>query len=454
MTFSEWFYYLSDTLLVIPFFLVLLGSIILSFKIRFAQIRMIPQMISLLVQSFFKRRDASEGHTIQPHKALLTAMSTTIGIGNISGPIIAMGLGGPGALMGFILATIFGCATTFVEVSLALAYRKKMSDGSIQGGPMQYLKDGLHPFLATLYAYSGFILLVAWSSAQSNTLALVLEPYGIARSITGIFLAVSMVFILVGGIKRLGELNEKLVPLMFVVYCTAAFWIVIANFDKIGSAIQLVMSSFFTWQTAAGATAGLGFMQALRHGLARALQANEAGVGTATFPHSMAETQDPIRQGILAMVSVYSNGFICLLTGLMVLVSGVWGDPSVSTDITMLSKIMEVHFGSMGPLILAICAFLFAYGTILGNAYNGSQCFLYVTKNRWLYFYYFMASFSVFLGTIFGVKFVWTMIDFFILPVAVPHMIGITLLALKRDRSKLEIKNIKTSFAPPELALK
>jgi AGCS family alanine or glycine:cation symporter len=449
MTYAEWFYYLSDTLLVIPFILVLIGSIILSFKIRFAQIRMIPQMISILLQSFFRRRQASEGNTIQPHKALLTAMSTTIGIGNISGPIIAMGLGGPGALAGFILATVFGCATTFVEVSLALAYRKKLSDGTIQGGPMQYLQDGLHPFLGKLYAYAGFILLVAWSSAQSNTLAVVLEPYGIARSLTGLFLAITMIFVLVGGIKRLGELNEKLVPLMFIVYCTAAFWILLANADKIGGAISLIFNSFFTWQSAVGATAGLGFQQALRHGLARALQANEAGVGTSTFPHSMAETKDPVRQGILAMVSVYSNGFICLLTGLMVLVSGVWGDPNVTPDISMLSKIMEVHFGFLGPALLAVCAFLFAYGTILGNAYNGSQCFLYVTKNRWLYFYYFMAAVSVFLGTLFGVKFVWTMIDFFIIPVAVPHMIGIVILALKKDKTTIETRNFE--FQPQKV---
>lgn len=431
MSYSELFYAISDKLLIIPFILVLLGSIILSIRMRFIQIRMIPRMIKMLTGSI-KQQTIADNQAISPLKALFTAMSTTIGIGNIGGPIIAMGLGGPGALAGFILATLFGCATTFVEVSLALAYRKRLPDGKILGGPMFYLSEGLGPFFGKLYAYSGFILLVAWSSAQSNTFAVLIAPYGIPQYVTGILLAISVTFILIGGIKRISDLNEKLVPLMFLLYCSAAGWILFVNIAEVPSALALIFNSFFSLNGAGGALAGLGFFQAIRHGLARALQANEAGVGTATFPHSMSEAKDPIQQGILAMVSVYSNGILCLLTGLVIITSGVWKDPSIPFNITMLSKVMEMHFSSFGPIILAACAFLFAFGTILGNAYNGCQCFLYTTNNRFLHAYYFLVALLVFGGCIMSVQFVWTIIDFFILPVVVPHMIGIVYLSYKR----------------------
>jgi AGCS family alanine or glycine:cation symporter len=145
----------------------------------------------------------------------------------------------------------------------------------------------------------------------------------------------------------------------------------------------------------------------------------------------MAETSNPTHQGILAMISVYSNGVLCLLSGLTVLVTGAWKLPGAKFDITMLTGIIDSHFPTIGPIILILSAFLFAYGTILGNGYNGSQCFLYVTNNRWVKFYYVLSAIVIFLGCISDVKFVWTVVDFLILPVAIPNTIGIILLAFK-----------------------
>jgi AGCS family alanine or glycine:cation symporter len=425
-------YEASAKLLFIPFILILVGSIILTFKSRFIQIRTLASMVKMLFYSALNRSQTATTHdTIPPHKALFTAMSTTIGIGNIVGPIIAMGLGGPGALAGFILATIFGAAATFTEVALAVTYRKKLPDGRVLGGPMQYLSVGLHPFLGKIYAYTGFILLVAWSSNQSNTISMVLEPYGISRYATGAFLALTVIFILIGGIKRIGSINEMLVPIMFCIYGAATSWIICCHADQIIPSFKLMWLSLWAPEAVLGAGTAIGLTQALRYGLARAFQSNEAGVGTSTFAHSMAETSNPTHQGILAMISVYSNGVLCLLSGLTVLVTGAWKLPGAKFDITMLTGIIDSHFPTIGPIILILSAFLFAYGTILGNGYNGSQCFLYVTNNRWVKFYYVLSAIVIFLGCISDVKFVWTVVDFLILPVAIPNTIGIILLAFK-----------------------
>lgn len=431
--FLEWMYGISEKVLFIPFVFILLGSIILSIKSRFIQFRAIPLMIKMLVTSIRQRNQAPlNEHTIPAHKALFTSMSTTIGIGNIVGPILAIGLGGPGALLGFVLATIFGSAATFSEVALAVTYRKKLPNGEIRGGPMQYLKDGIHPFFAKVYAYAGFILLVAWSSNQSNTLSMVLEPYGISQYLTGIALAIVLVVILMGGIKRIGNINETLVPIMFFVYGGATLWIILSHIDQLPHAFSLMFTSLWSTNGIVGVGCGVGLSQALRYGLARAFQSNEAGVGTATFAHSVAETSNPTHQGILAMISVYSNGALCMLSGLTILVTDAWLEPGAHFDISMLMRIIDNHFPVIGPLILTSSAFLFAFGTILGNSYNGSQCFLYVTKNRGLKIYYLLAAIVVFLGCLSDVKFVWTIVDFLVLPVAITNTIGIMILSFKR----------------------
>lgn len=433
MSFLNWMYYISTHVLFVPFIFILLASILLSLKSKFIQIRAIPVMVKMLVTSIKERNREgnSTQQTIPAHKALFTSMSTTIGIGNIVGPIIAIGLGGPGALGGFILATIFGSAVTFYEVCLALKYRKKLADGSFIGGPMQYLKKGLHPILAQIYAYSGLTLLVAWSSNQSNTLGIILEPHGISREITGLTLAILITIILIGGIKRIGNINEFLVPIMFILYSCATIWVIASHWDNLPATIRLVWDGLLNPASVLGAAGGITTIQVLRHGLARALQTNEAGVGTSTFAHSMAQVNNPVQQAILAMLSVYSNGVLCVLSGLTILITGAWQEKGARFDISMISKIIDAQFPVGGALILTLCAFLFAIGTILGNAYNGSQCYLYATKNRGLRIYYLITAVVVFFGSILDAHFVWTIVDFFILPVALINTVGVIYLSFK-----------------------
>ncbi|MFC1894537.1 alanine/glycine:cation symporter family protein [Candidatus Dependentiae bacterium] len=413
---------------------MLLGSIILTIKTRFIQFRAIPKMFKLLFQNIFKKKDKQKNNeTIENYKALFTAMSTSIGIGNIVHPIIAIKLGGPGALLGFVLASIFGSASTFTEVTCALKYRKHNTDGTISGGPMQYIKKALSPTFAMIYAIAGFTTLLIWSGNQANALSDLLQIRGIPSYITGIILSVVIIYILLGGIKRVANLSTSLVPLMFILYCGATLWIIFNNIEKIPDVINLIFVSAFKPKAIFGASVGYGLQSTLRWGLAKGFFANESGLGFPTIPHSMAKTKTPINQGILSMISVYTNGLLCLLSGLVVLLTDTWLDPSLGKGINILAKSLTIYFSTAGIIILSFSALLFAFGSIVGNSYNGSQCYLYTTKNRYLKTYYVLIATMVFLGAIVDVEFLAKITDFCLIPLAIPNIVAILILAFKKD---------------------
>jgi AGCS family alanine or glycine:cation symporter len=417
--------------LVLPFLFLLAGSIILTFKTRFVQIRAIPLMIKLFFSSIFQKQETTK-HTIKAHRALFTAMATAFGIGNIVAPIIAIGFGGPGALVGFIIASFFGTATVFTEVSFALSYRKKLHNGKIMGGPMQYLKDGVHPLLASLYAISGCVMLISWSGKQTNTLAVLLESYKIPTYVTGIIIAGLTSLVLLRGIKLIGQIAEKVVPTMIFLYSSSILFVLLYHIKNVPAAFRLIFQSAFTPHALAGAGIAVGIQQALRWGLSEATFVNEAGVGTITIPHSMAATESSVNQGILAMTSVYASGLLSLISGLAIISSGIWLEPQSRFDITMISNLLRNHFSFVGPILLIIVVILFAFTSILGNSYNGSQCFLYATKNRWIRWYYALIALLVFACAIVDVKTLWSLGGYFIVPVAIPNVIGIVILAFKR----------------------
>lgn len=441
MLFSEIFNKFFDISMLSISLFMLLGGIILSFKTKFVQFRTIPEMFKLLFGNFFRKKQSSDKtETIAANKALFTAMSTSIGLGNIASPIIAIKLGGPGALFGFILAAIFGSATTFTEVTFALKFRKKNPDGTISGGPMQYIKEALPAVFSSIYAYAGFIMLTAWSGFQTNTLADLLQPRGIPPYVTGIVVAIIITYLLVGGIKRIGDFSAKLVPGMFTLYCLATLSIIFLNIEKLPSVIGLILRSAFTTKAIFGATVGYGLHQALRWGLARGFFANESGLGTGTIPHSMSDTKTPVNQGILSMVSVYSNGLLCLLSGLVTLITGTWLSTDTGIGINVVAQSFAMYFSNIGIIVLMICALLFAFGTILGNSYNGSQCFLYATKNRWLKVYQILIPAILIVSAIMDVETLVKILDLFYIPIAIPNILGIIILAFKR-KDLLETNN-------------
>ncbi len=433
----------ADFCLTSAFILIFAVSALLTLLSRGVQFRALSLVGKIFKQTLNK--DPKSETKLPPLGALAMAMSTTIGIGNMVGPIVAIGYGGPGTLIGFVLGSLIGSATTFTEVVLSILYRKTRLDGSIAGGPMEYLNDELGKGWAWMYAFFGLFLLGAWSSSQSNTLALLLAQSGIPSIVTGVVISAALLFIMLKGVRLIGKISEILVPIMFVIYSLSTLWIILQNVHKLPQVFNLICSSFFSPQTALGAAAGIGMAQVLRWGFARAVQINEIGTGTSTFPHSISSAQPHI-QATLATIAIYTNGLLCLLSGLTLLVTEAWKLPGANFDITLFSKILTTYYGPLGHIIITVCACMFAFGTILGNCYNGSQCFLFVTKNRWLKTYYYATCCSIIFGAISDVSVVWSVIDYFVLPVAVPHILGLLYIAYKRPSifDLTQEKTIKT----------
>jgi AGCS family alanine or glycine:cation symporter len=450
---------IADYVLFAVCIFILVGSIFISFRTRFVQIRFIPSIFKMLGMSMINRKQDESHHTVMPHKALLTAMSTTLGISTIVAPVIAISLGGPGALLGFLLTSFFGSAATYAEVNLCIQYRKKLENGVIMGGPMQYLKYLLSPAAAKWYAVCCFILMASWSSAQANQLAAVLnspllDSFRIPTAISGVVIAVLVVLTLIGGIKRISSISAKLVPLMFFLYVGSCLWIIFFNTDKLlGIFTDIFHSAMTPYALASGTIVG-GIVSSLRWGIFKGIQVCEAGVGTQTIPHSMAETKDPMAQGTLAMLSTYTAGLVAFLSGCVALITETWLDPELPLGISMVAASFNLYFSSFGVAIVVICAFLFAFGTILGNSFNGSQCFHYLTNNKKTYYYLAGTACMIFIGSITQTKTVWSMVDIVLAFMVVPHMTALILYAYKNPNAiPLEIEKTEENSEVTPIAL-
>ncbi len=404
---------------------LLVGSLYLTLRLRFVQLRLFGQIFRILKQSFSHQPD---GHAIHPHRALFTSMSTTLGISTIVSPVIAICLGGPGALLGFLVVSVFGSAATYAEVSLSLQHRR-MRQGGILGGPMQYLRQLLSPRAAQVYAISCMLLMAAWSAAQANQLSALLVNWHIPTHYSGILLALVVIVLLIGGIKRIGAFSAKLVPVMFVLYFGSCLYIICANYTQIIPSLALVFHSAFSPVAVATGAAVGGLVSALRWGVFKGIQSSEAGIGTQSISHSMADEKQEGDQATLAMFSTYMAGGVAFISGLVTLVTGTWNNPELPIGIGMMAAAFELHFGFAGMIIIAFSTLLFAFGTILGNSYNGSQCYGFLARGKRLWLYYGLTALLIILGSIGEVTTVWSVIDIFLAGLALPHMYALIMWA-------------------------
>lgn len=434
-----------DYLLFISSLFLLIGSIYISFKTRFVQVRLFPDFFRKLVHSI-SLKDSGCKTTVLPHRALFTAMSTTLGIGTIVGPTIAISLGGPGALLGFLVTSVLGSAATYTEVSLSVMHRTRASSGAIIGGPMGYLKKLLSERMAKWYALSCCILMTAWSAAQANQLAAIfnsplLGKYAVDPAVSGAVVAALVLFSLFGGIKRISTISSKMVPLMFVLFLGSTSWILLSNIEKLPGVISLMFSSSLS-PSAMGSGAMVGsVVSALRWGVLKSIQSTEAGVGTQTIPHSMTGSEDAVSQGTLAMISTYTSGFIAFLAGCVVLVTGTWQDPDLPLGISMVAASFYMYFSDFGVVIITFCTFLFAFGTILGNSYNGSQSFVYLADPRRIRYYFGLSAIAIVVGAVSEVKTVWSVVDIFLVGMAIPHMFALMKYVFNGERvTALEVR--------------
>jgi AGCS family alanine or glycine:cation symporter len=410
---------------------LILGSIYITLKLRFIQLRLLPRLFAMLIQP---AKQSSNIHSIPPVRALITAMSTTIGLGTIVGPVIAIHLGGPGALLGFLLTAFFGSATTYTEVNLSVKYRKKQASGVILGGPMQYLKHIFSSAAAKWYALGCCILMTAWSGAQANQLSAILDSplfgdYRVPAYISAAVVVFLTILTLVGGIKSVSAMASKLVPLMFILYLGSGLTIIFSDLDRLASVMGIIFDSFLNpYAMATGSVVG-GIVSTLRWGIFKGTQATEAGIGTQSIPHSLAETDDAGAQGALSMVSTFTAGLVAFISGCIVLVTDTWQNPELPVGIGMIATSFQMHFSHFGVAIIAICTVLFGFGTILGNSFNGSQCFGYFTDNKKFYYYYAITAAIIYICAVGEVKTVWSIIDFVLAAIAIPHMTALIIYA-------------------------
>jgi alanine or glycine:cation symporter, AGCS family len=409
--------------------LFLVTSIILTLKTKFIQVRGVPKLIKVIKQDIHKDQHDSKSQFSAFH-ALFTAMATTIGMGNVVGPTLAIAAGGPGALFWLITYAFFASVTKFSEVVFALKYRSTTKSGFILGGPMQYL-NLISPAIATWYAFFCMFLFAAWSGVQSNTLAKIFAQEGYSEYLIGFLLAALLLGVLWGGIKRVGSFASKLVPLMFFFYITFALFILLKDVNALWQAIKLVCTHIFNPAAAVGGFLGATIFEAMRNGVYRSIYITEAGIGTSSIAHSLANSR-PTDQGLLALYSMAADTFLCLISGLMVLVTGVWQTGLFSP--TLIYEVFKINSPHFGKYILIISITLFVLTTVIGNSFNGSQIFAWFTKHRWLKLYYIFVAVITFLGAIAHVPTIWASTDIILTLVAVPNLICLLILAFKRGK--------------------
>lgn len=407
-------------------FLFLFVAIFLTIKLGFPQIFAFNHFLSFVSNGF--KREKGNLKTIDAFHALFTSMATSIGIGTIVGPSLAIVVGGPGALFWLLVYAFFGAVTKLVEVTFAVAYRKKTSDGRVLGGPAEYLK-AVHPMLAYWYGFATLFLFAGWSGIQSKALAEIGAQRGMPEWLTGLLLASVIFFILLGGAQRVSNFASKLVPLMFGIYVTFSLWILATQGLAVIAALKLVAQCIFCPAASIGGFLGATVYAALKEGTFKAVFITESGMGTASIAHSMSDVKNPIDQGILAMYSVAADSFLCFLSGLLVLTSGVWKQGVFSN--TLILQVFENQLPVIGPFFFIVSVVLFIATTALGNSFNGGQSFATFTQYRWIRTYYAFAALIIFVSSLVEVPLVWAVMDLVLPLVALPNLIGIVILALK-----------------------
>ena len=413
-----------------PTTLLFLGvGIFLTLWNGFLQFRGMPRFWKLITQGVSEEQ--TDLKTISAFHALFTAMSTTIGIGNVVGPIFAIVVGGPGALFWLLAYAFFGAATKFTEVVFAINYRTKTKDGKILGGPTEYLK-AVHPLLAHWYGAATMILFAGWSGIQANILGELYAYHGIPTWITGLVLAGLVFVILSGGAQRVGNLASKLVPVMFTVYVSFAIWILLSDIGALKHAFALMFNHIFTPAAATGGFLGATLFAAMRTGTYKSVFITESGVGTSAIPHSLADTKIPTDQGLLALFSVTADALLCLISGLMILASGLWTTGEYSS--ILIYTIFSNHWPIVGSFIFLFSVSLFIISTTIGNGFNGSISFATITKYRWMMTYNTFVAGVCFFSALARVQLVWETMDLILPLVAIPNLVGLIILAVRQPK--------------------
>ncbi|MDO5680620.1 MAG: sodium:alanine symporter family protein [Pelistega sp.] len=406
-------------------------GVYLSLRLFFLQFTMLPFALKQAFLPHKKHGKKSDGSDhegdVSQFGALMTALSATIGTGNIAGVATAVVLGGPGAVFWMWITAIFGMATKYAEAILAVKYRVKNERGEMSGGPMYYLEHGCKmKWLAIAFALFGSIAAFGiGSSVQSNSVALsVQSSLGIDPWITGVVLTVFTGLVILGGIKSIARASSVIVPVMAIVYVLGGLVIIFTNMDKLWPAISLIFNDAFSGEAVAGGAIGA----VIRYGVARGVFSNEAGMGSAPIAAAAAKTDHPGRQALISMTGTFLDTIIvCSITGIVLVMGDMYmgGERGAALTVQTFNSLLP----GFGGFIVTFGLIFFAYSTILGWCYYGEKCATYLLGEKAVLPYRVIYIVTVMLGTIATLDLVWSLADVFNGLMAIPNLIGLVLLA-------------------------
>jgi AGCS family alanine or glycine:cation symporter len=401
---------------------LLLGTgLFLSIRLRFVQVTRFREALRTMLP------EAGTGPgALTPFQAFMTALGASIGTGNIAGVATAIVSGGPGALFWIWCYGFFATAIKFCEAVLGIHFRKSGSAG-LSAGPMHYLRDGIgSPALGWIYALvAGVAALTTTPFTQPNSMALVLHSeFAIPTRVSGAVIAVLAALVILGGIQSIGRAAEKLAPLKVGLYLAGGLWVILYHAREVPAVLALVVREAFGVGAVAGGAAGVGIMVAMRYGLARGIYANEAGYGTAAVVYGAARSERPVQQGLNAVMEVFIVSFVTsTISALTILVSGVWRSGLTSTAVV--AQAFDTAIPHVGGWIVAFCAFLFGYTTLIGWAYYGEQFLEYVLGRRVVLPYRIIYCVLIFFGAQGKVETVWAWGDLMNGLQIFPNLVGL-----------------------------
>jgi alanine or glycine:cation symporter, AGCS family len=415
-----------------PMLVLILGTgVLLQARLRLMPILRIATGFRMVWRG--RKPEAGAEGEISPYAALMTALAATVGTGNIAGVATAIALGGPGALFWMWMTALVGMATKYSEVLLAVHFRETDDRGEHVGGPMFAIKNGLGRqwrWLGAAFAlFGGLAGFGIGNMVQSNSIAEVMNAgFGIPSWLTGVVLTVLTGMVLLGGIKRIGAVAEKLVPTMCIAYIIVALIVLVLYAGQIPAALGLILQHAFSPVAATGGFAGATIMLAMRYGVARGIFSNEAGLGTAGIAQAAGQSKSAAQSGLIGMMGTFIDTIIvCTMTGLVIIVTGVWNSGESGAALT--SNAFGTALPGIGQYFLAIALAVFAYTTILGWAYFGEKCWEYLVGTVVEIPYRVLWTIFVLIGTLTQLDFVWLVADTLNAFMAFPNLISLILLS-------------------------
>ncbi len=419
-------------------------GILLSVRTGFIQFRKFPYAMKATLGKLFQKTDAGHG-SITPFQAVCTALAATVGTGNIAGVAGAIAIGGPGAVFWMWISSLLGMCTKFAEVTLAVHFRERNEHGDYVGGPMYYIKNGLNKrwhFLAVLYALFGVLTVFGTGNAtQVNTITTAINSAltnyhlinasnkGMVSLIIGIIITVVVAAVLLGGVKRIGKVTEKLVPFMALLYIVLALGVVLLNYKAVPGVFASIISGAFCPSAVTGGVVG-SMILSLQKGISRGIFSNEAGLGTGSIAHATSDTKDPVEQGVFGIFEVFADTIvICTLTALTILCSGVSINYGAAAGAELTISGFTATYGNWVSIFTAIAMVCFAFSTILGWGLYGARCMEFLGSARFIKPFMIVYSLMGVVGATVDLGLLWNIAETFNGLMAIPNLIALFLLS-------------------------